>query len=94
MNKAKIALVTLLSVFVLAGCSSEPSKDKSNNEIFKVVSNHRGFDVGYQILVDRKTDIVYYKDVTSYKGGITPLYNKDGVPMNYDEFKKLDYLYE
>ena len=97
MFKKLVATVTVvLGILLLSGCSSTSNEDSdsSPNPIFRTEYDGQNFVGGFLILVDKKTDIVYYMDKTSYKGGITPLYNKEGVPMNYEEYKELGYFYK
>lgn len=98
MIKKLVATVAVISgVFLLSGCSSSSNSDtasSSNNQIFSVEYSETHFISGFQILVDNRTGLVYYKDMTPYKGGITPLYGKDKLPMTYEEYKELGYFYK
>ncbi len=99
-----ILVVVLMCCFLFAGCESEESIEMNPEDtarfqyIGKSELTQNGATSNYgtadeiQYFVDNETQIVYIA-IVNYAGtltwaGFTPLIDKDGTYVTYDEFKK------
>ena len=92
----------LACVFCLTACTKTVYVDSENGTPSKVVNNRAQVEsfVNFEIVAadetlttvcyiyrDLYTDVLYYKYIDGYKGGITPIMKSDGTCLTYKEWK-------
>jgi hypothetical protein len=92
MKKSKIAIflaVIIALTALLAGCHDNVGGKSvggrrfvNTGDSYMLAGDHR-----YHVYYDTNTKIVYA--VSDSHGGITPLYNTDGIPMTIDEYNAM-----
>ena len=85
MKMVIITIITVVMIFALCACKDKQPdmlRDSYGEERFvKISSINDGTDVIY---VDKETGVEYwFHQETAYKGGLTPILNKDGKPIIY-----------
>ena len=64
--------------------STETTTEEIKIERFERLNDRTGLGYNSDYLRDKITDIIYL----SYDGGTTPIYNKDGSFLTYEQYKK------
>jgi uncharacterized protein YceK len=88
----KRVLLVLMMAVLLTGCKTTVTEDVDNAQYqnafnqFVVVEERHNADYGtLSIMYDKDTKVMYYMLTSTYKCGLTPVYNSDGSVKIYDE---------
>lgn len=87
-----VVIITAL-IFVLSGCTDDMYETKStetSSDVFKTIVDMetvaQSKESYWEVLVDKKTGILYLYNNGGYCTGITPLYHSDGSFKLYNEY--------
>ena len=78
----KIFIILLLT---LTGCSSTTKVESAPNNFVKLCEHEHAIIY----LKDEDTNIIYFRKLNGFQGGISVYYNEKGQPMTYDEFNSV-----
>lgn len=88
MKKKILAVVLgLILYFGMIGGTKgdiEPESSILGNKYIDLVTIYKDNGQATEVLYDKNTKVMYFSQQSSYKFGITPIYNSDGTVKLYD----------
>ena len=84
MKKILSIAIAILICMSVTGCIRNRTNNNDDSKRFVTISEEQVCDSELTIVADKETSVCYLIYKSGHKGGITPLIDKDGKPVLYN----------